>query len=502
MVKEDKFRNVFLAIIFAISGFLGIANGSYLITVMYILTVAAVVLFVVRDKELYNMLYAVLLVSAFYDYALYVPRMQNIYMFHIVLGFFTLLSLFKLFKNPDIFGNLDKKVLGIYAIWFVYMCVSVIWALNKSLSIKYIAIYLMMFAFVVNMMIYNVNKERIKKTINILLFLISMIIIIGSVEVLLGQQLPIRHYYDSFKESLAPISLNTIEAWPIAFSFNTNNLSATIAILLPICFYSIYKFDNVAAKIWFTLVSCAGFSLVVITTSRTGSVATILGLAVYIIYSVINAKKLGIKQIIFPLIIVFGFFLAYKFSYMVVKIKPVNDNQIEKYNGLSSKMYSLEGGLEDIEEGGKGSINVRGTIIKDVLRGVLTEDRKLLGYGVGNVEQFIKNQGNTETVYSPHCYPIEILGDFGLPGMLLYGVYYLYLLIGNLVIGIKKKSIMCFATVAGLIAFAPASFGPSSITYVFSYWILIGFSVSCIQVYRKENAGYGKVSSIKEYKSV
>lgn len=501
MVKKDKFRNMFLAIIFAISGFLGIANGSYLITVMYILTVATVVLFVVREKELYDMLYAVLLVSAFYDYALYVPRMQNIYMFHIVLGFFTLLSLFRVFRNPDIFLDLDKKVLGIYVVWFIYMCASILWALNKSLSIKYIAIYLMMFAFIANMMIYNVNKERIKKTINILLFLISMIIVIGLVEVLLGQQLPIKHYYDSFKESLAPISLNTIEAWPIVFSFNTNNLAAAIAILLPICYYSIYKFDNIVVKIWFTLVSCVGFSLVVITTSRTGSVATVLGLAVYIIYSIFNLKKLGIKQIIFPLIIIIGFFMAYKFSYMIVKIKPVDDKQIEKYNGLSSKMYSLEG-LDGIEVGGKGSINVRGTIIKDVLNGVIIKDKNFLGYGVGNVEQFIKNQGNTETVYSPHAYPIEILGDFGLPGLALYGVYYLYLLIENLIIGIRKKSMMCLASAAGLIAFAPASFGPSSITYVFSYWVLIGFSVSCIQVYRKENVGYGKVSSIKEYKSV
>lgn len=499
MVKEDAIRNVFLAIIFAISGFFGIANGSYLIAAMYILTVAVVVLFVLRDKDLYNMLYAVLLVSVFYDYALYVPKMENVYMFHIVLGFFTLLTLYKVFKDKDILMKLDKKVLIIYAIWFVYMCVSIVWALNKSLSIKYIAIYLMMFAFIVDMMIYNVNKERLKKTINILLFLISMIIVIGSIEVLLGQQLPIKHYYDSFKESLAPISLNTIEAWPIVFSFNTNNLAAAIAILLPICFYSIYKFDKIILKVWFTLVSCLGFSLVVITTSRTGSLATLLGFVVYIIYSIINYKKLGIKQIIFPLIILFGFVLAYRFSYMVVKIKPVNNTQVEKYNGLSNKMQSLEG-MEEIEVGGKGSINVRGTIIKDVLNGVIIKEKKLLGYGVGNVEQFIKNQGNTETVYSPHCYPIEILGDFGLPGIALFGVYYLYLLIGNLMLGIKKKSIMCFAAASGLIAFAPASFGPSSITYVFSYWILIGFSISCMQVYRNEDNEYRKTSSIKEYK--
>ena len=133
--------------------------------------------------------------------------------------------------------------------------------------------------------------------------------------------------------------------------------------------------------------------------------------------------------------------------------------------------------------------------------GVIKE-KQYQGYGVGNVEQFIKDKGNTGSVYSPHCYPIEILGDFGLPGIALYGIYYLYLLIGNLVIGIKKKSIMCFAAVAGLIAFAPASFGPSSITYVFSYWILMGFAVSCMQVYKKEKNEYKSTSSIKEYRMI
>ena len=132
----------------------------------------------------------------------------------------------------------------------------------------------------------------------------------------------------------------------------------------------------------------------------------------------------------------------------------------------------------------------------------MIKEKQYQGYGVGNVEQLIKDKGNTGSVYSPHCYPIEILGDFGLPGIALYGVYYLYLLIGNLVIGIKKKSIMCFAAVAGLIAFAPASFGPSSITYVFSYWILMGFAVSCIQVYKKEENVYKSTSSIKEYRMI
>jgi len=499
MTREDRIRYIVLAIVFAIAGFLGIANGSYLVTALYIITVL-VVTFIIKDKDVYNILYAVLLVSAFYDYALYVPGIQSIYMFHIVLGVFTLMSLYKAIKDRNVLMNLDKKVLVIYVIWFIYMCFSITWALNKSLAIKYIAIYVMMFAFIVDMMIYNVNRERIEKTIKLLLFLISMIIIIGLGEVLLGQQLPIRHYIDGFIESLPQWAINTIQARPIAFSYNTNNLTATLAILGPICLFAIYKFENIVAKIWFTVVSCISFSLVVMTTSRTGYFAFLFGFAIFIIYSIFNVKNLGIKQMIYPILLVCGFALAYNYSYLLMNIEPVEGENQQLTTSLSGKLSSLEG-LTEGENTGEGSTLHRMEIIKNVFNGVITE-KQYQGYGVGNVEQLIKDKGNTGSVYSPHCYPIEILGDFGLPGIALYGAYYLYLLIGNLVIGIKKKSIMCFGAVAGLIAFAPAGFGPSSITYVFSYWILIGFAVSCIQVYKNENNKYVKSSSSKEYRMI
>lgn len=498
MTRENVMRSILLLIVFAISGFLGIASGNYLIAGMYILTVFVAAIFVVRDKDLYNVLYGVLLVSVFYDYSLYVPGRENIYMFHIVLGVFTLISLYKAFKDRDVFINLNKKVLAIYVIWFGYACVSILWALNRSLSIKYIAIYLMMFAFIVNMMIYNVNKERINKTIDLLLFLISLIIIIGFAEVLLGQQLPIKHYIDGFRASLPEWQINTIEARPIVFSYNTNNLTATLAMLSPICMFAIYRFKNILAKIWFTAITCAGFSLVIITTSRTGFFAFLFGFTIFIIYSIINIRNLGIREMIFPLILIVGFILAFNYSTLLMHIKP---SSLEPGGtSLTGKLHSLES-ITEGEVSEEGSTLHRMEIIKDVLNGIV-KDKRYQGYGVGNVEQLLKDRGNTGSVYSPHAYPIEILGDFGLPGIILYGVYYLYLLISNLILGIKKRSIMCFAAVAGLIAFAPASFGPSSITYVFSYWILIGFAVACMQVYGRESNGYRSENSIKEYRII
>ncbi|AGF59099.1 O-antigen ligase family protein [Clostridium saccharoperbutylacetonicum] len=495
MTKDSRITNIVLAILFVIAAVFGVLNGNYLLTAMYIVTVLAVV-FIMKYKDIYDTFYAILMVSAFYDYTVYAPRIQSVYMFHVILAAFVLISLYKLFKDREVIVNLNKKVLIIYAIWFAYMCVSIMWSLSKGLAIKYIAIYLMMFAFIISMMIYNINKERINNTINLILFLVSLVVIVGAVEVALGQQLPVRHYFDTM--NLSKLHRSIIEARAIVFSYNTNNLAATLAILSPVCLFGIYRFDNILAKVWFTICTAAGFSLVVISTSRTGIVSMGFSLIVFCIYSIFRIRTLKIQAIVFPLILCISFVFLYYNSSKFEHIKPVNGNKVID-TGLDDKINELS----DIEyqEGAAGSLNERGTIILDVLNGTIKE-KHYLGFGVGNVQQFLQNQGNTAGIYSPHCYPIEILGDFGIPGILLYGVYYLYLLITNLILGIKKKSVMCFAVVAGLIAFAPASFGPSSITYVFSYWILMGFAVACIQVYRNDNNEYRKTSSIKEFKMI
>lgn len=495
MTKDNRATITMLLMVCTMAAIFGILNKDYLVSGIYIVTILLTGI-LMKQKELYDKLYAVLLVSLCFDYVLHMPKIESVYIFHIILGIFSLMSLYKLFTDYEVWKNINKVVLCIFVIWFIYMCISLIWALNRSLAIKYIAIYIMMFTFIANLMIYNINKNRLENTIKIVLGIICLTVLVGFIELLSGHQLPVKHYADSF-ENLSQLHRNMINARPIAFSFNTNNLAATLAILSPICFYAIYKFENVILKVFFTIVSIIAFGLIVVTTSRTGTVAFGFGFIVYIIYSICSIKRLSIKQMIFPLILIGGFYLAYNYSGYLVRVAPVDGEKVDNIT-LSDKLHSLEN--MQFEEGGEGSINVRGTIIKDVLIEGLIHNKNFLGYGVGNVEQYVRNQGNTGSICSPHCYPIEILADFGIPGVLLYGVYYLYLLIGNIIIGIKKKSVMCFAAVSGLIAFAPASFGPSSITYVFSYWLLMAFSIVCIQVYRKEDTGFFKQTSFKEFK--
>ncbi|WP_271814016.1 O-antigen ligase family protein [Clostridium beijerinckii] len=481
MFKENKFNNIILTLTPIITFIIifSITNKNYLVSAMYIISILTI-LYLIKDKSIYDLLYAILLVSTFFDYSLYIPHNEKKYIFHIVLFIFTIISLRRVFNDKSIFLKLDKKILTIYSIWFIYMCISITWALNKQLAIKYLAIYLMMFAFIIDIIIYNINKERLKQTIKLLVFLLSLVVIIGAIEVILGQQLPIKHYY---YDGINVPFINVIRARPIVFSFNTNNLAATLAMLSPLFFYSIYKFDNLILKIYFFFVSCISFSLIVITTSRTGIKGIELSFALYLIYCIYSFKKTGLRGMIIPLLLIISFtFLRFNSINFMNIDSADNSTKSEANDLLLNKMDSLAN--EQLEVGNAGSLNIRWTIIDDVVEGILIKEKRLLGYGVGNVEQYLKTQNNTHGVFSPHCYAIEIFGDFGVVGIVLYGIYYLYLLISNIIIGIKRKSIPCIASATGLITFSITSFGPSSITYVFSYWILIAMSISCIQVYK------------------
>ncbi|WP_244834592.1 O-antigen ligase family protein [Clostridium sp. BJN0001] len=494
MTKENNMKNILFFIFIVLAVAMGVLNKSYIVTSMYVVTLFAIYL-LFKNDSLYDLFYGVLMVSVVYDYVLYVPGIKNIYIFHIALALFTLGTLIKLIKDPQIFLSVNKFAALILFIWFIYICASFFWALNKSLAMKYIMIYVLMFCFIANLAIYNITKERFSKTVKLIIGLTSLIIIIGFVEALIGYQLPVEHHYDGLTVTYDVLKLM---ARPLAFSFNINNFAATLAIMIPILMFTINKTRYISLKIFLLIICSLSFLIVSLTTSRTGIVAIGASLGIYVLYSLITIKKDGLMNIAYSIILIVAFAVAVTNGYRMLNVH--GEDKIEQQsNDLLSKMDKLVD--DQVIIGGDGSINERITIIHDVVDDAI-ENKKLLGNGAGNVFQLLYNKGNTYGVYNPHCYPIEILGDFGVIGIIIYAIYYLYLLISNIILGIKKDNIYCLAAATGLIAFAPASFGPSSITYVFSYWILMAFAISTIQVAKKDNNNllYSRVKEFSFYK--
>lgn len=489
MEKEERARNIVLAVIVLISLIMGILNSCLLVSVMFVLTAAGAI-YIIKERNLYTILYELLFVSAAYDYTLFTPKASSIYMFHIVLFIWVLYSIFKFIKEKEIKKKIDKRIIIMLGIWFAYIVLSCLWADNKKLAVKYTAIYIMMFSFIISVMIFNINKKRLKITYDMVLYIFSVIICVGTVEVLIGKQLPVKHYIDEFIDSLPEIDVLLIQARPSAFSFNTNNFAALIAILAPFALFAIYRSRTILAKIWFTLISVLAFMLVITTTSRTGFVAVTAGYMIFAVFSVFKIKKLGIKQMIYPAVIIISMFISYNYAGIIATRHIENGKEYAEM--LNKKFESLNNTVNG--EGKENSALERGIIIKDVLNGVIKEGQ-YQGFGAGNTENYLEKCGNTNNIYSPHCYPIEILGDFGIPGIIIYGTYFLYILGSNIIIFKRGKNDLNMACTASMTAFIPACFGPSSITYVFAYWIMMAVSISSMQVMKKEE---GKIYTARQ----
>lgn len=61
MSREEKYRNIALGLVIIIACIMGVMNGSYLISAMYIATLVGAV-FIARDRDIYSVLYTTLLV--------------------------------------------------------------------------------------------------------------------------------------------------------------------------------------------------------------------------------------------------------------------------------------------------------------------------------------------------------------------------------------------------------------------------------------------------------
>ncbi|NFT08237.1 O-antigen ligase domain-containing protein, partial [Clostridium botulinum] len=56
MSREDKTRITFITLISIIAMVFGVANGNYVIPIMYIITLV-ISLYIIKDRDIYNLMY-------------------------------------------------------------------------------------------------------------------------------------------------------------------------------------------------------------------------------------------------------------------------------------------------------------------------------------------------------------------------------------------------------------------------------------------------------------
>jgi hypothetical protein len=477
MNKLDKKSLGFLCVVFIAVLARSFLINNYVIGMLFFVC-TALSLSLTYSPELYDKLYCTLLVSAAFDYTAYLPGHEQVYFFHIMLFIMIIFTALQWLKNGSININMDKKILGFFIIWFVYICAGYFWSRNKSFNIKYIVIYAMMFVFLAVIVIYNNTKQKFKNTIKIIGLMTSVVVSIGIIEAVTGVELPVKHYYSYTVQKLSSIEIENIKTIPMAFFYNPNNFAAFLCLCLPIPMFLFCFSKYGKQKIIYLLFSLVVFAAIVLTTSRANIFAVVL---MVIVFAIAMLKEYKLKGLIYPLIIVIGFGIVYKFSYVLVMRNSSNylSHMKEKMNNITD--------MEKVQVGEEGSVGERLTVVHDVVEGVF-HDKRLLGFGAGNTTQQLMDKKNTHGIYSPHGLAIEILGDFGVFFFILYGLYYVYLLYRLLLISNIRDygaKISAYTLIAVLFGFSLSSFGPSSVTYFFPYWIMYGVIISCINLYRR-----------------
>lgn len=483
MLCLEKEQKIFIFLLLGIV-LVSVLTGTNLIISLLFLACSLIGMLLTKCVSYEENLFYILIISSIFEYTYSFGGHGKIYLFHVLLFVFSLFTLFRIIKDKNILYKFDKKIVLFFAAWFAYICISILWASSKGLALRYIVIYALMYIFMINIVVFNLNNtERLKNTFKIIVFMFGVSIAVGLVEAITAHQLPVVHYYNNFTQyKLTAVEILGLQSRPISFFYNPNNFATFIAMCISFLLILPYFADNIKSKVIIYILNAVCFVVLILSASRLGIIATAFMIITTIIFGLMEKGK---KALLPALILIAIFALAYTNSYRITNDKDylTKMDQINKtYSNLAEKKN---------EVGTAGSDGERISVYYDIVHGVLFE-KHFFGFGAGNTSRFLIQKGNTNKTYDPHGWLTEILGDFGIPILLAYAVFYVYLIINLFKVSRKndiKTKIVAYSFLATLFGFIFGSFSPSSIVYFLPHWLLYGIVISFLQKYRTETEG-------------
>lgn len=402
-----------------------------------------------------------------------IDEQVNIYYIYLAIYIFIfIIDFFKSFKKEEVKNIFTDYINILFIIFAVYTFASFVLAEDKKLAIIKLLYYGVMFALVIMIVRENRTKEELYGTLRFLGVISCGMLIMGVFKIVTGIQLEANSSYLTPGAPLSSINppFNRI---PTLFFYNPNNY-ALVAVVILIAF-SIYLVSNTKNNqlVIGTIIVLAEINIF-FTRSRTGWIAVVITL---IFISLVLLLKKNWKKAILILTPMIIFLVLFKgFEY------------IKSADFLYAKLGEMEQQVDEngevitdgeIHLGNTGSINVRATLMADVLQGVIKE-KNYLGFGPGNIQRYIKELDNTHRRYDPHCWWLEILGDFGVIGFLSFTLGY-FLMALRLFITFLTRDDFTDVSLLSLALLATTSmlvFSPSSVFRLVPFWIVIGLALA------------------------
>lgn len=352
-----------------------------------------------------------------------------------------------IFPQTKLISKHNAESLFFLVFWLIYSLISYLWAVDKSPALEYsyfIARYTV--TYMMFELFLRKNPRVLAKAHVFLMAIVGLYYLTAVWEVVSFNHLPSSRLY----ESGIPI--------PTGPFYNENNLAALLLLLFPIMLF----FARMVPNLWGKIASIASVLLfMIITTIQGARIAMLISggvLAVFFLFWM-KAKY----KIISVVAVVLGLIL-------VARVFPL---QTEIASGLlEHELGSLRSETETVK---MSSVKIRKHLIGEVFE--LSAESGFMGLGGGNVEHYMDTDRTHRTagIINAHNWLLELLGNFGVIPLMLFGylmLRWLYLLWHRYKAaqGVQKTVYMSFIWV--LILFVPASILPSSIRWYNSFWIV------------------------------
>lgn len=417
----------------------------------------------------------------------YIGIDEQINLYYIYLFIYIVIFSIKFIKN--IRENIKVKwdyINILFLVFAIYVFASFILANDKKLAIVELLYYGVMFGLVIMIINENRSEYDIKDTLRFLGFVSCGIVLMGLFKIITGIQIEPKSVYLIPGAPMSSINppFNRI---PTLFFYNPNNyalVAVVILIGLSILFISKSRYDRRLIFIMLVITEMNIF----FTRSRTGWIATIITIA--FIFAILLVKKKW-KQALMLLTPILIFGILFK------GLDSINDAGFlyDKLAELEHSVVDENGNVVEgtnISVGSNGSINVRATLFVDIIEGVFKEGN-LLGFGPGNINEYIRERDNTHGRYDPHSWWFEILGDFGVIGFLSFTLGYFLMALRFFIRYLSNKtleeiSLLCLALLASL---SMLVFSPSSVLRSTPFWMAIAISLATSNlISKKENVSF------------
>jgi len=462
-----------------------VLSPSLIVLNGYALIMGLIIIFFIKWEKSSELLYYFVLLFSVMDFSFNLPVMGrfNIYYMHIALLILTIIMAIGYSKKrplPKLTEVAKNKYTLFLFVFIVYMVLSLSWAENRGMALKYMINYAIMICFMFAVYTFNPNRKKVKETLKVLLYTAIPVLIIGSFE-MMGMRMPLRNIYTDHDLYSLAAYLRTI---PTVFFYNPNNygvyLVMAMSFILPFIAYNRTKGRN--GLFW--VMQLVALVNLIFCTSRTAYVVMLLTLVGFVVFFMFTREWYKFRRVVAmgmaTLIVFYG---LSNVPSMSVYYGKFNDTPI--LNILSFNKTNVNQPITDFEE--NGSIGERRNVILDIVNGVFKKGH-LQGFGVNNTAIYLKKVGNTHGIVNPHSLWFEVLGDYGV-GIFFYFIFIYLSLLWDL-LKVYRESIkdgeygltsyLTVSLIGALGGFILTAFAPSSVISYTQMWLLYGLATSVI----------------------